>query len=203
VRLLVVEYLGGARLRPGGQVTAMGWVDGEWRVALDVAVLRRFFEPGYTDAQDARSPAAGPPPTLYALLGVLPGATEEELRGAFRRQALHLHPDRNKEPDAAERFMAARDAYDLLRDPGRRRRYDVGLALEAEALAFEARPRRRFEPRADPDRTVYRAPVTNGVFLLRGLPRLGVFVAEEILQREDILSRDGAVLVGTRSSGAG
>lgn len=200
VRLLVVEYLGGARLRPGGQVTAMGWVDGEWRVAFDVAVLRRFFEPGYGDTQVGGSdPSDGPPPTLYALLGVVPGATGDELKAAFRRQALHLHPDRNREPDAAERFRQAKEAYDLLRDPLSRRRYDVGLAFEADAHRYEALDRRRRQrwEQALPDHTVYRAPVTNGVFLLRGTPRLGVFVAEEVLQREDIVSRDGAVLVSS------
>jgi DnaJ domain len=198
VRLLVVEYLGGARLRPGGQVTAMGWVDGEWRVAFDVAVLRRFFEPGYSDTQVvAGETGDGPPPTLYALLGVVPGATGDELKVAFRRQALHLHPDRNREPDAAERFRQAKEAYDLLRDPLSRRKYDVGLAFEADAQAFEARDRKWFERTYAPDHTGYRAPVTNGVFLLRGTPRLGVFVAQEVLQREDIVSRDGAILVSS------
>lgn len=204
VRLLVVEYLGAARLRPGGHVSAMGYVDGEWRVAFDVAVLRRFFEPGYADGGSALDDAVnGAPPTLYALLGVTAGATEDELRGAFRRQALHLHPDRNREADAAERFMAAREAYDLLRDPQRRRRYDVGLALEADAAKHARRRRKRAEDDhalgayGSMGQMVYRAPVTNGVFLLRGTPRLGVFVAEEVLQREDILSPDGRVLVSS------
>lgn len=199
VRLLVVEYLGGARLRPGGQVTAMGWVDGEWRVAFDVAVLRRFFEPGYGVGDALDEAVAGAPPTLYALLGVTPQASGDELKAAFRRQALHLHPDRNREQDAAERFRQAKEAYDLLRDPLARRKYDVGLAFEADVHRYEALDRRRRQrwEQTLPDHTVYRAPVTNGVFLLRGTPRLGVFVAAEVLQREDIVSRDGAVLVSS------
>jgi len=63
---------------------------------------------------------------FYAVLGVEPGATEEEIRRAYRRQALRWHPDRNAgDPAAAERFKAISEAYAVLIDPARRSAWDA------------------------------------------------------------------------------
>ncbi len=51
---------------------------------------------------------------LYALLGVEPGVSSEELKKAFRRKAKEMHPDRSKDPDAHEKFLALNEAYDFL-----------------------------------------------------------------------------------------
>lgn len=51
---------------------------------------------------------------LYALLGVEPGVSAEELKRAFRRKAKEMHPDRSKEPDAHEKFLQLNEAYDFL-----------------------------------------------------------------------------------------
>lgn len=60
----------------------------------------------------------------YALLGVPRDATGEDLKRAFRRLARELHPDTNPDPTAAERFKAVAQAYEVLRDPEKRARYD-------------------------------------------------------------------------------
>ena len=60
----------------------------------------------------------------YDLLGVQRGATEEEIRSAFRKLAMEWHPDRNKEEHAEERFKAINEAYQVLIDPEKRQRYD-------------------------------------------------------------------------------
>lgn len=64
---------------------------------------------------------------LYQQLGVKRGATEAEIKKAYRSLAKQLHPDRNKDnPQAAERFAKVTQAYDLLSDKDKRARYDRG-----------------------------------------------------------------------------
>ena len=64
---------------------------------------------------------------LYSRLGVKRGATEAEIKKAYRSLAKQLHPDRNKDnPKAAQRFSEVTQAYDLLSDKDKRARYDRG-----------------------------------------------------------------------------
>ena len=64
---------------------------------------------------------------LYQRLGVKRGASEAEIKKAYRTLAKQLHPDRNKDkPDAAKRFAEVTHAYDLLSDKDKRARYDRG-----------------------------------------------------------------------------
>jgi DnaJ-class molecular chaperone len=63
----------------------------------------------------------------YSTLGVARGATEADIKKAYRKLAKELHPDRNKDnPKAAERFSQVTAAYDLLSDKDKRARFDRG-----------------------------------------------------------------------------
>lgn len=64
---------------------------------------------------------------LYQRLGLKRGASEAEIKKAYRSLAKQLHPDRNTDnPQAAQRFAEVTHAYDLLSDKDKRARYDRG-----------------------------------------------------------------------------
>ena len=61
----------------------------------------------------------------YKILGIPIRATQAEIRSAFRYLAMKLHPDRNPgNPVAAARFREVRKAYETLKDPASRGKYD-------------------------------------------------------------------------------
>lgn len=60
----------------------------------------------------------------YQTLGLARGASDEEIKRAYRRQALRYHPDKNKEPGAEEKFKEIAEAYDVLSDPRKREIFD-------------------------------------------------------------------------------
>jgi molecular chaperone DnaJ len=61
----------------------------------------------------------------YEVLGVPKGATEKQIRDAYRKLAVKYHPDKNKDDkDATEKFREASEAYEVLKDPTKRKQYD-------------------------------------------------------------------------------
>ena len=83
------------------------------------------------------------PVDWYATLGVAPEATESELRTAWRLLARALHPDTAGDEEAAERFAHAREAWENLSDPARRK-----LLAERAAMHLPYRVLQRYT--ADP-----------------------------------------------------
>ena len=60
----------------------------------------------------------------YEVLGLSKGASEDEIKKAYRSLAKKYHPDVNKEPGAEEKFKEINEAYDTLSDPDKKARYD-------------------------------------------------------------------------------
>ena len=62
----------------------------------------------------------------YQVLGVERAATPEDIKKAYRKLAMQWHPDRNQgNPEAESRFKEIGEAYEVLRDPGKRSQYDT------------------------------------------------------------------------------
>ena len=60
----------------------------------------------------------------YTSLGLNSAATLADIKKAFRQKASFYHPDKNSADDAATRFRAVQEAYDVLSDPDKRQAYD-------------------------------------------------------------------------------
>src|ERR671929_355138 len=63
---------------------------------------------------------------FYKVLGVDKKASADEIKKAYRKLARKYHPDTNKDPGAEERFKEISEAYDVLGDPEKRKKYDRG-----------------------------------------------------------------------------
>jgi DnaJ-class molecular chaperone len=102
---------------------------------------------------------------LYGELGLLPDATESEIRVAYRQQVRTSHPDLNRDdPDAAKRMTRLNVAAKVLLDPALRRAYDrVPRGAKPAAASESKAPKRaawfeRREQSSDDDWTPPRAP---------------------------------------------
>jgi DnaJ-class molecular chaperone len=60
----------------------------------------------------------------YSVLGLSKNASDAEIKTAYRKKALEWHPDRNKAPEAHERFKEINKAYEVLSNPQKKQMYD-------------------------------------------------------------------------------
>ncbi len=73
---------------------------------------------------------------LYKVLGLARGATQAEIKSAYRRLARKCHPDVSASPDANERFAKINEAYHVLSDPQKRWFYDQGLYADSQRTFY-------------------------------------------------------------------
>ena len=124
---------GGGR---GAGAGAAAW-RARWSSSSSSGGSASFGGVGRGGAHQHQTPPPPPPPPskpptssavdFYQLLGVSPSATSAEIKRAFHKAALHLHPDKSKSSDKTsdgERFKSMLDAYNTLRDPIARSKYD-------------------------------------------------------------------------------
>ena len=114
----------------------------------------------------------------YAVLGVAPGASDEEIRRTYRRLALQWHPDRNPgDARAEERFKEISEAYAVLMDPAKRGAW--------EAARRGGGPAGFPHSREDVFRDLFNDPRASAVFedLARELERLGLRVNRQDFER--------------------
>lgn len=104
----------GAGAGPGGRRALEG--------SAIASVKRR--RPEEAEGGGRRRLVGGMGKDYYRTLGLSRGASGEDVRKAYRRQALRFHPDKNKEPGAEERFKEVAEAYDVLSDPKKREIFD-------------------------------------------------------------------------------
>jgi hypothetical protein len=141
------------------------------------------------------APVPREPVDYYATLGVGPGATDDEIRRAYRRLALQWHPDRNPgRPDAEERFKAISEAYAVLIDPAKRRLWE---AARQRGVPGDFRPRRE-----DLFRDLFADPRASAVFeeLAREFERVGMRVDrhrfETTLGGGRVVVTGGIIIIG-------
>ena len=70
----------------------------------------------------------------YDVLGISKGASKEDIKNVYRKLALQYHPDRNKSSGAEEKFKEISEAYAVLSDDEKRKRYDTYGHVGAEEV---------------------------------------------------------------------
>jgi len=176
-RLVFLQYLGGTKDRGGDEPIAYGYCDTDngsgWNLIFPESVLRSWF----CDEADPTEAV-----TLYGTLGVKRDASQEEIKKAYRRAARTHHPDANGD---AEQFRAVQEAWEVLEDPGKRARYDSGLAMAAMLTAAQRpAPKLRWRP-----------PCRCGNLLVEGRQSLDKFTVSRVIRWDDISDRLNRVMV--------
>ncbi|CAH0390809.1 unnamed protein product [Bemisia tabaci] len=78
----------------------------------------------------------------YQILNVPRTSTPQEIKRAYKQLAKEWHPDKNKDPEAEEKFVEIKQAYELLSDPERRQQFDVFGTTEEQPQRDDGRTQR-------------------------------------------------------------
>ena len=134
----------------------------------------------------------------YAALGVTKNASQEEIQRAYRKLARKYHPDVNKTPDAEEKFKDIGEAYEVLKDPDKRAKYDrYGAAWKAAQQGGERRHQAM--------RTSGSTSVAQRILYFRAPAGSVAFLNNSLGLRLDsaVQPRDAAMPVGVPRTGRG
>jgi hypothetical protein len=188
-RTFQLDYLGTTKSRGDKRKTAYGFVNGDWSAEFPEEVLRAFFE-GREAGQKT-----GNMQTLYQVLCIVESVDAEAIKSAHRRLARQWHPDVCREDNAAEKFREIQEAYEVLINPEKRKRYDAGLYFERQGEDQNSfkKPVSQYG---------YRSPLRCGQITAIGTARLMRFVVSEIIKWDDVINPDGRVMTSMWPAGA-
>lgn len=176
-----LDYVGIPKEREGQTgKTALGFSKGQWRIIFSESILRKWFEEG--------SEKAGFEETLFSLLLCNQNSTDQEIKSGYRRLARQWHPDVCKEENAEEMFKKIQNAYSILSDENKRKRYLAGLEFERASNQVPA-----YRSNWKPD--VFIPPLRCGFLAVTGSVQVGRLRVAQILKWEDVQNEQGLTMV--------
>lgn len=186
-----VEYIGRCKDRNGESV-AFGFAANNWSFVFSEKVLRDWFEKTDSNEEKEEETKKNRPKTFYQILRAKEDAPAADIKKAYYRMARQWHPDVCREEDARERFEQIKKAYDVLANLQTRKKYDLGLKLQKQAVKAIKTPNKSnavfYHGSYSPD-------LRCGLINLEGYKSLGKIVVEKIVGWNDIENERGDFLV--------
>ncbi len=187
-KLLNVRYIGTPKDRGNGEKSAFGHDGQNWSIVFPELVLRQWFEGENATVETTDL-------TLYGVLALKQTCAGSDIKTAWRRMAKRYHPDVNKDDDAVAMMIRINEAYEVLNNPMKRKKYDAGLVLVSTLGQTN-------NTRLNAFSNIWRPPERCGFVLATGQYMLGRFVIEVIHQWEPIKDAYGRELVTSWPMGA-
>ncbi len=134
----------------------------------------------------------------YEILGIVETATLDEVKAAYRKLALKLHPDTSDDPKTTEVFMRVSEAYQVLSDNERRANYDVALEYQRRQSSQKSaqptfeNPTTKVKPNRSPDISA-RIAEAAGLFAQGKFERAEI-VANAVLRMDSKMAMPHAIL---------
>lgn len=181
-----LDYVGIPKERQGETVkTSLGLSKGDWRIVFTETVLRDWFEKEPHSKEE----------TLFSALLVSENASEQEIKSGYRKMSRTWHPDFNRNSELGqdyftERFRKINEAYLILCDPLKKKKYQAGLYLERSSNQAKLDYfNRKFD--------CFIPPLRCGNLTVTGSITVGRLRVSEILSWTDCVNEQGQMMVSS------